>query len=55
MGSGGDRRLHALHRERGHRVMTGSAVSDMGAVIGACGWKPAWATDWWAYPGKIIF
>jgi hypothetical protein len=51
----GDRCLRALHHERSHREVSGLVVSDVGTVNGACGRKPAWATDWWARPGKINF
>jgi hypothetical protein len=51
MGSGGDRCLHALCHEGGHCAVTRSVASCVGAVTGACGWKPAWAADWWARPG----
>jgi hypothetical protein len=49
--TGGDRRLHALCHEGGHCAVTRSVASCVGAVTGACGWKPAWAADWWARPG----
>jgi hypothetical protein len=32
--------MHALRRECGHRMVTGSVASDMGVVTGARGWKP---------------
>jgi hypothetical protein len=45
IGSGGDRCLCALRRECGH-----CAVTD------AHGYKPVWATDWWARPSyKFTF
>jgi hypothetical protein len=33
----GDQRLRTLCRERGHRTVTGSVASDMGAVTGTRG------------------
>jgi hypothetical protein len=37
MGSGGDRRLHTLRRERGHHAMTRSVVNGAGPATSACG------------------
>jgi hypothetical protein len=51
MGSGGDRRMRTVHRDRGHHVVTRSVASSAGPATCTRGKKPAWATDWWARPG----